>query len=150
MPGAVGLAVAVVWRFVYRDPPPITDPAGSPTTATDQPAAFTWPQLWRTRSLWGILLSRFISDPVWYFCLFWLPGYLQERSGLTLAQIALATETAKYDIGKVYTLPKKLDEEVARLHLEKLGVHLTELTAKQAEYMGIPVDGPFKPEMYRY
>lgn len=52
-------------------------------------AAFTWPQLWRTRSLWGILLSRFISDPVWYFCLFWLPGYLQESSGLTLAQVGM-------------------------------------------------------------
>ncbi len=51
--------------------------------------AFTWPELWRTRSLWGILIIRFISDPVWYFCLFWLPGYLQEQSGLTLAQIGM-------------------------------------------------------------
>lgn len=92
VPGAVGLALAVVWRLVYRDPPPppIVDPAAPPSAAAvEHPAAFTWPQLWRTRSLWGILLSRFISDPVWYFCLFWLPGYLQERSGLALAQIAL-------------------------------------------------------------
>ena len=50
---------------------------------------FTWPQLWRTRTLWGILAIRFISDPVWYFCLFWLPGYLQENSGLTLAQVGM-------------------------------------------------------------
>ena len=47
-------------------------------------------------------------------------------------------------------LPKKLDEEVARLHLGKLGVKLTKLTQKQADYLGIPVDGPFKPDYYRY
>jgi MFS transporter, ACS family, hexuronate transporter len=57
--------------------------------AAGQVPRFTWPQLWRTRSLWGILLIRFVSDPVWYFCLFWLPGYLQEQSGLTLAQIGM-------------------------------------------------------------
>jgi adenosylhomocysteinase len=51
---------------------------------------------------------------------------------------------------RVYVLPKRLDEEVARLHLEKLGVRLTELTAKQAEYIGVPADGPYKPEHYRY
>jgi adenosylhomocysteinase len=50
----------------------------------------------------------------------------------------------------VYVLPKHLDEEVARLHLGKLGVNLTELTPKQAEYLGIPVGGPYKPEFYRY
>ena len=50
----------------------------------------------------------------------------------------------------MYTLPKKLDEEVARLHLEKIGVKLTTLTAKQADYIGVPVEGPYKPEFYRY
>ena len=50
----------------------------------------------------------------------------------------------------VYTLPKHLDEEVARLHLAKLGVHLTELTEDQAAYLGIPADGPYKPDHYRY
>ncbi|MCX5761245.1 MAG: adenosylhomocysteinase [Gemmatimonadetes bacterium] len=55
-----------------------------------------------------------------------------------------------YDERKVYTLPKKLDEKVARLHLEKLGVRLTQLSAKQAAYIGVPVEGPYKPEMYRY
>ncbi|MEZ4525506.1 MAG: adenosylhomocysteinase [Desulfobacterales bacterium] len=64
-----------------------------------------------------------------------------------LAQIELAT--GKYSVG-VYTLPKKLDEEVARLHLGKLGVKLTKLTQAQADYLGVPVDGPFKPEHYRY
>lgn len=85
IPGLAGLAVALGWWLVYRDPP---SPDG--TGPADAGAAgFTWLELWRTRSLWGILLSRFVSDPVWYFCLFWLPGYLQERSGLTLAQIGL-------------------------------------------------------------
>ena len=51
---------------------------------------------------------------------------------------------------KVYVLPKRLDEEVARLHLEKIGVKLTKLTQKQADYLGVPVDGPYKPEHYRY
>jgi len=50
----------------------------------------------------------------------------------------------------VYILPKKLDEEVARLHLEKIGVKLTTLTKKQSEYLGVPVDGPYKSEHYRY
>jgi adenosylhomocysteinase len=64
-----------------------------------------------------------------------------------LAQIELWQH--KYAIG-VYTLPKKLDEEVARLHLEKLGVSLTKLTKKQAEYIDVPTEGPYKPERYRY
>ena len=50
----------------------------------------------------------------------------------------------------VYVLPKKLDEEVARLHLEKIGVKLTTLTPAQAEYIGVPVEGPYKPDHYRY
>jgi adenosylhomocysteinase len=64
-----------------------------------------------------------------------------------LAQIMLVTEKLE---PKVYTLPKKLDEEVARLHLERIGVQLTKLTPKQAQYLGVPVDGPYKPEHYRY
>ena len=63
-----------------------------------------------------------------------------------LAQLALWREPDKYEIG-VHVLPKKLDEEVARLHLEKLGVKLTKLTQKQAEYLGIPIEGPYKPEL---
>jgi adenosylhomocysteinase len=50
----------------------------------------------------------------------------------------------------VYRLPKKLDEEVARLHLEKIGVKLTKLSDKQAKYLGVPIEGPYKPEHYRY
>lgn len=70
-------------------------------------------------------------------------------SNQVMAQIELHTNTAKYE-RKVYTLPKKLDEKVARLHLAKLGVKLTELTSDQAAYIGVPVEGPYKPEHYRY
>jgi len=66
-----------------------------------------------------------------------------------LAQIELWTKHKDYSIG-VYVLPKQLDEKVARLHLDKLGVKLTRLSNEQAEYMGISVDGPYKPEFYRY
>ncbi|QSQ20729.1 adenosylhomocysteinase [Pyxidicoccus parkwayensis] len=66
-----------------------------------------------------------------------------------LAQLELATNLKAYE-KKVYTLPKKLDEEVARLHLEKLGVKLTKLSPDQASYIGVPVEGPFKPDHYRY
>ena len=67
-----------------------------------------------------------------------------------LAQISLFTENDKYEIGKVYTLSKELDEEVARLHLPKLGVKLTRLNKKQADYLGVSIKGPYKPEHYRY
>ena len=67
-----------------------------------------------------------------------------------LAQMELFNNYEKYEKGKVYTLPKELDEEVARLHLGKLNVRLTKLTDKQAKYLGIPANGPFKPEYYRY
>jgi adenosylhomocysteinase len=67
-----------------------------------------------------------------------------------LAQLTLWTETAKYEKGKVYVLPKHLDEKVAALHLPKLGVKLEKLTEKQAEYLGVPAAGPYKPDHYRY
>src|SRR4051812_2628502 len=73
VPGLCGFVIAILWLTFYRDPPPdlLVETAG---TAGEVATGFTWPQLWRTRTLWGILLIRFISDPVWYFCLFWLPG----------------------------------------------------------------------------
>jgi adenosylhomocysteinase len=79
------------------------------------------------------------------------PSFVMSTSftNQVLAQLALWTETDKYEIG-VHMLPKKLDEEVARLHLDKLGVKLTKLTKVQADYINVPVDGPFKPEYYRY
>ena len=66
-----------------------------------------------------------------------------------LAQIALWTEPENYPLG-VHVLPKRLDEEVAKLHVERLGGKLTELSDKQDEYIGVPVEGPFKPDYYRY
>jgi adenosylhomocysteinase len=66
-----------------------------------------------------------------------------------VAQLELYTKTGNYPIG-VYTLPKQLDEKVARLHLDALGVKLTELSDEQADYLGIPKDGPYKPHHYRY
>ena len=67
----------------------------------------------------------------------------------TLAQMDLWKNKEVYAPG-VYVLPKKLDEEVARLHLDKIGAKLTSLTPEQADYIGVPVDGPYKPEHYRY
>src|SRR5664279_4136245 len=79
------------------------------------------------------------------------PSFVMSNSfaNQTLAQLDLWKNKDTYKVG-VYTLPKKLDEEVARLHLEKIGVKLTTLTAKQAEYLGVPVEGPYKAENYRY
>ena len=79
------------------------------------------------------------------------PSFVMSNSfaNQTLAQIDLWKNRDTYK-ASVYTLPKKLDEEVARLHLEKIGVKLTKLTQKQADYIGVPVEGPFKAEHYRY
>ncbi|MFN9490826.1 MAG: adenosylhomocysteinase [Betaproteobacteria bacterium] len=79
------------------------------------------------------------------------PSFVMSSSftNQTLAQLELYTQGSKYQ-NKVYVLPKHLDEKVARLHLKKLGVELTVLNEKQAEYLHMPVDGPYKPEHYRY
>lgn len=79
------------------------------------------------------------------------PSFVMSNSfsNQVMAQIALWTEPEKYPLG-VHCLPKKLDEEVARLHLDQIGARLTRLTPEQADYLGIPLDGPFKPDYYRY
>ncbi|HMM67709.1 MAG TPA: adenosylhomocysteinase [Dokdonella sp.] len=79
------------------------------------------------------------------------PSFVMSNSfsNQTLAQIDLWANKDTYE-PKVYILPKKLDEEVARLHLEKIGVKLTRLSKEQADYLGVPVEGPYKPEHYRY
>jgi adenosylhomocysteinase len=79
------------------------------------------------------------------------PSFVMSNSftNQTIAQIELATNRDKYE-KRVYVLPKHLDEKVARLHLEKLGVKLTKLTKQQADYIGVPVDGPYKSDQYRY
>src|SRR5215471_8915710 len=79
------------------------------------------------------------------------PSFVMSNSfsNQTLAQLDLWKNKDTYEVG-VYTLPKKLDEEVARLHLDKIGVRLTTLSKKQADYLGVPVEGPYKPDHYRY
>jgi adenosylhomocysteinase len=79
------------------------------------------------------------------------PSFVMSNSftNQTLAQIELWTNQGKYE-NKVYVLPKHLDEKVAKLHLAKLGVELETLTPKQADYIGVQVNGPFKPDYYRY
>ena len=79
------------------------------------------------------------------------PSFVMSNSftNQTLAQLELWLNTDKYD-NKVHMLPKHLDEKVAKLHLSRLGVELEELTDDQAKYIGVKVDGPYKPEYYRY
>ena len=79
------------------------------------------------------------------------PSFVMSNSftNQVIAQIELFTKADEYPVG-VHTLPKYLDEKVARLHLDALGVRLTELTKTQASYLGIAVEGPYKPDQYRY
>ncbi len=80
------------------------------------------------------------------------PSFVMSSSfaNQTIAQIELFTHSEGYDVGKVYVLPKHLDEKVARLHLKKVGAMLTELSDEQAAYIGVPKQGPYKPDTYRY
>ncbi|MEV4545553.1 adenosylhomocysteinase, partial [Micromonospora echinaurantiaca] len=79
------------------------------------------------------------------------PSFVMSNSfaNQTIAQIELYTKTDEYPIG-VYVLPKHLDEKVARLHLDALGAKLTQLSKEQAAYLGVPVEGPYKADYYRY
>ncbi|HZG03636.1 MAG TPA: adenosylhomocysteinase, partial [Streptomyces sp.] len=79
------------------------------------------------------------------------PSFVMSNSfaNQTIAQIELFTKPDQYPVG-VYVLPKHLDEKVARLHLEALGARLTTLRPEQAAYIGVPVEGPYKPDHYRY
>jgi adenosylhomocysteinase len=79
------------------------------------------------------------------------PSFVMSNSftNQVIAQVELFTKTDEYPLG-VHVLPKHLDEKVARLHLDALGVRLTVLTKEQAAYIGVPVDGPFKSDQYRY
>ena len=79
------------------------------------------------------------------------PSFVMSNSftNQTIAQVELWNNHTTYD-KKVYVLPKHLDEKVARLHLEQLGAKLTTLTKEQADYINVPVDGPYKPDSYRY
>ncbi len=83
VPGLAGLILAVVWWVTYRDP------QGHELQAVDSMPALPWTGLWRQPALWGIVLARLISDPLWYFCLFWMPGYFQEQRGLSLKALGM-------------------------------------------------------------
>lgn len=90
IPGIVSILIALAWFFIYKEPPQTYLQEVSSLHETNFPSkAFRWGELWGKQSLWGIVLIRFITDPVWYFCLFWLPGLLQEHSGLTLSQLGM-------------------------------------------------------------
>ncbi|MEE8364406.1 MAG: adenosylhomocysteinase, partial [Gammaproteobacteria bacterium] len=84
-------------------------------------------------------------------CVTGQPRFVMSNSftNQTLAQMEIYCNPSKYG-NEVYTLPKHLDEEVARLHLAKVGVSLTQLSKEQAKYIGVKVEGPYKPELYRY
>ena len=88
VPGVMGLVVAALWRMFYRNPPAEVLAENIGVSSTSGEPAFAWSQLWKTRTLWGVILVRFISDPVWYFILFWLPGYLK-TAGFTEKQVGL-------------------------------------------------------------
>lgn len=86
--GTMGLVIALLWILIYRDPPSHILQEATETTKITETEGFSWAKLWTTKSLWGILLIRFVTDPVWYFCLMWLPGYLRESSGLSKIEVA--------------------------------------------------------------
>lgn len=83
VPGTAGVILAVIWWVTYRDPK-----VGETQSAVSAPTV-PWAELWSQRPLWGFVLARLISDPVWYFCLFWMPGYFQEQRGLSLKTVGL-------------------------------------------------------------
>jgi ACS family hexuronate transporter-like MFS transporter len=88
VPAILGIIIAFLWLAFYRNPSEAIRRENTGGAADS--LALTWPQLWRTRTLWGIVLIRFISDPVWYFCLFWLPYYLKHGgAGLSEKQVGM-------------------------------------------------------------
>ncbi|HRI82448.1 MAG TPA: adenosylhomocysteinase [Opitutaceae bacterium] len=114
------------------------------TTIKPQYDMYTFPQ---GNSIYMLAEGRLVN----LGCATGHPSFVMSNSftNQTLAQLDLWKNKDTYKVG-VYRLPKHLDEEVARLHLERIGVKLTKLTKEQAEYLGVPVEGPYKPEHYRY
>jgi ACS family hexuronate transporter-like MFS transporter len=101
LPGVAGLVIAAVWWFSYRDPAPAVPAAGGDlnrlkTTFVEKNAAaagtsapLPWSRLWGTRALWGIVLARLVSDPVWNFILYWLPGYLEKQQSVAFGSLGV-------------------------------------------------------------
>jgi len=90
LPGLGGLGAALIWWLVYREPPARLVSIGTAgLEAAARVDSIPWRKLWGQRSLWGVVLCRLASDPVWYFCVFWMPGYLQEHKGVSLEKLGL-------------------------------------------------------------
>jgi adenosylhomocysteinase len=121
-----------------------TEPGVEKTNIKPQVDKYTFPD---GRAIFVLAEGRLVN----LGCATGHPSFVMSNSfsNQTLAQMDLWENKDTYKVD-VYTLPKKLDEEVARLHFEKIGVKLTQLTPKQAEYLGVPLEGPFKSEYYRY
>ncbi|PWA13859.1 hypothetical protein CCH79_00019215 [Gambusia affinis] len=131
------------WRFEAPSSPALRD---SDSNAIDTPPVDRY-RMKNGRHIIVLAEGRLVN----LGCAMGHPSFVMSNSftNQVLAQIELWTNTAKYPVG-VYFLPKKLDEQVASAHLDKLGVKLTKLTDKQARYLGLPSEGPFKPDHYRY
>ena len=83
LPGIIGILLAIVWFKTYKEPESSADKLTSKISKAAMPR-ISWEKLWSSRPLWGLILVRLISDPVWYFCLFWMPGYLQESKDVSM------------------------------------------------------------------
>ncbi|HUS05794.1 MAG TPA: adenosylhomocysteinase, partial [Bryobacteraceae bacterium] len=120
------------------------DKSIQPTNIKPQVDMYTFPD---GRSIFLLAEGRLVN----LACATGHPSFVMSNSfaNQTLAQLDLWKNRDKYEVG-VYTLPKKLDEEVARLHLDKIGAKLSTLTPRQAEYIGVSPEGPYKPDHYRY
>jgi len=87
LPGVLGVVVGLAWWKLYREPTRSVELAVREPVLVRPP--LPWAQLWRQRALWGIVLVRLVSDPVWYFCLFWMPGYLQESKHVSIGLLGI-------------------------------------------------------------
>ena len=127
-----------------RSPSPSSQPMTRPVSIKPQVDAWTFPD---GHAVIVLAEGRLLN----LGCATGHPSFVMSASftNQVLAQMELWLHADKYE-KEVYVLPKALDEEVARLHLEQLGVTLTKLTPDQAEYIGVPVEGPYKPDHYRY
>jgi ACS family hexuronate transporter-like MFS transporter len=131
VPGVAGVLLAAVWWMVYRDPVRAAGGAGSAVATR----AFAWSQLWRQKSLWGFILVRLVSDPVWYFLLFWMPGYFQEQRGLSLKAAGF--------VGWIPFLTGNLGAIACAAYSDRLGVRLGDpLRARKRVLVGVALLGP--------
>lgn len=133
IPGVAGLVLAAVWWMGYRDPEIAAVTGVQGQIALEPP--LPWRKLWGQKSLWAIVLARFISDPVWYFCLFWMPGFFQERLGLSLEQLGF--------VGWIPFLAANLGGLAAAAFSDRLGKHWGDtLRARRSILIAVATLGP--------